>query len=517
MSKFYKDQYDVVIVGGALAGLSAALRLLDDNYDVLVLEQHNLPGGVATSFVRGGVEFEASLHEMVSIGSQEQPLRIREYLDKHDVHVDWLDISDAYRYISNHLNVVIRAGQNGDFSLPARDIADACGDRMDVIYNKLMDFFSLCHKVWYSANHYNDKKLNKLQLIKKHPEFVKVLGYSALEVMVAYQLPPTAIEILSAYWMYLGSPIDDLPFLLFGYIIADYIGHGPHLPAHTSYEISLKMLESVERKGGQVELGQKVEKILVKDKKAYAVKLTNGTIIKGKHIIAGAYPNTVYSEMIEPKEEVPSSLIKIVNGMELGVSCFSVVMLLDKDYKDLGIRDYATFYAPHGLDTSLMYEKGKAFNKWDYLTSVCMNVLNKDASPKGTCIYSITYLPNGESFKDVEVNNYEDYKNAMTEHFLKLESQRLGVNLKDHILEIIVETPITIAHYVGSYNGGIYGYRHSMNNHSAARTEMKDENYFSNLYFVGAHTSEGDGMGPAIQSGKVAAEEIIKNDKGGNK
>ena len=79
MAKYYKDSYDVIIVGGALAGLSAALRLLDDKYDVLVLEQHNLPGGVATSFVRGGVEFEASLHEMVSIGSKEQPLRIREY------------------------------------------------------------------------------------------------------------------------------------------------------------------------------------------------------------------------------------------------------------------------------------------------------------------------------------------------------------------------------------------------------------------------------------------------------
>ena len=515
MSRFYKNSYDVVIIGGALAGLSAALRLLDDNYDVLVLEQHNLPGGVATSFVRGGVEFEASLHEMVSIGSSEQPLRIREYLDEHDVRVDWLDIPDAYHYVSNHLDVTIRAGHDGDFSLPARDIANACGDRMDVVYNKLLDFFSLCHKVWYSANHYGDEKLSKIKLIKKHPEFVKILGYSAKEVMEAYQLPQTAIELLSAYWMYLGSPIDDLPFLLYGYIIADYIGHGPHIPAHTSYEISLKMLESVERRGGQVEFSQKVDKILVKNKKAYAVKLKDGTVINAKYIICGAYPNTAYSEMIEPKEEVPPSLIKTINGMDLGVSCFSVVMLLDRDYKDLNIKDYATFYAPHGLDTRRMYEDGKTFGKWDYFTSVCMNVVNKNASSEGTCIYSITYLPNGESFKDVEANNYEEYKNVMTEHFLKYESQRLGVNLKDHILEIIVETPITIAPYTGAYNGVIYGYRHSMDNHSAARMEMNDENYFSNLFFAGAHGGEGDGMGPAITSGKVAAEAIIAIDKGG--
>ena len=65
--KFYKDHYDVIVIGGALAGLSSALMLADKGLDVLVLERHNLPGGIATSFVRGGIEIEAALHEMMSI------------------------------------------------------------------------------------------------------------------------------------------------------------------------------------------------------------------------------------------------------------------------------------------------------------------------------------------------------------------------------------------------------------------------------------------------------------------
>ena len=62
--KFYKDHYDVIVIGGALAGLSSALMLADKGLDVLVLERHNLPGGIATSFVRGGIEIEAALHEI---------------------------------------------------------------------------------------------------------------------------------------------------------------------------------------------------------------------------------------------------------------------------------------------------------------------------------------------------------------------------------------------------------------------------------------------------------------------
>ena len=51
---FYKDHYDVVVIGGALAGMSCAMSLAKAGKDVLVLERHNLPGGIATSFVRSG-------------------------------------------------------------------------------------------------------------------------------------------------------------------------------------------------------------------------------------------------------------------------------------------------------------------------------------------------------------------------------------------------------------------------------------------------------------------------------
>ena len=36
-------QYDVIIIGGGLAGLTAALHLTKENYHVLVLEKHRYP------------------------------------------------------------------------------------------------------------------------------------------------------------------------------------------------------------------------------------------------------------------------------------------------------------------------------------------------------------------------------------------------------------------------------------------------------------------------------------------
>ena len=48
-----KRSYDAVVVGAGNGGLVAAAHFAIKGINVLVLEQHNLPGGFATSFIRG--------------------------------------------------------------------------------------------------------------------------------------------------------------------------------------------------------------------------------------------------------------------------------------------------------------------------------------------------------------------------------------------------------------------------------------------------------------------------------
>ena len=45
--------YEVVIIGAGNAGLSAAITLAQKGVKTLLIEQHNLPGGCASSFIRG--------------------------------------------------------------------------------------------------------------------------------------------------------------------------------------------------------------------------------------------------------------------------------------------------------------------------------------------------------------------------------------------------------------------------------------------------------------------------------
>ena len=58
-----QDEYDVVVIGSGLAGMTAANILGRAGYSVLLLEQHYKLGGLATWFKRpGGHIFDISLH-----------------------------------------------------------------------------------------------------------------------------------------------------------------------------------------------------------------------------------------------------------------------------------------------------------------------------------------------------------------------------------------------------------------------------------------------------------------------
>ena len=58
-----RDEYDVVVIGSGLCGLTSANILARQGYSVLLLEHHYQLGGMATWFKRkGGHIFDISLH-----------------------------------------------------------------------------------------------------------------------------------------------------------------------------------------------------------------------------------------------------------------------------------------------------------------------------------------------------------------------------------------------------------------------------------------------------------------------
>lgn len=498
---FYQEHYDVIVIGASLAGLSAAIKLRQAGKSVLVLERHNLPGGVATSFVQGGVELEATLHEMMEIGPRDARWKIGRILSDLGAEIDWVPVPDAY-----HLSI---PGKEKTFHTGFSRFADEAEEVCPGCREQLMRFFGYCAEVSESANSLQAEARRVLYILRHHMPFVRSLGYSAKEVMDAFSLPEPVRELISPYWLYVGSPLSELPFTVFAVLMNEYIGHGAYIPRHTSHEMALKLAESAESLGVQIEYRQSVEKILTENGRAHAVRTRRGDTIEGSVILSGAYPHTVFRSMIEPASALPQRALKTVHSREMNLSAFSIVLLLDAPPEALNLNDYCIFRAMH-MQTARQYDEMSRLSGERILTSICLNRAVPEATPEGTSSFSITIMPRVEAWQEVPPEDYDAVRHRIAGELIDGMSEYLGVNLRDHILEIVIETPVTVSHYTGAHLGGVYGYKHSLHDHTVART-MQPETWklVPGLYFTGAHGAGGDGMAPCIANGVNVAERIF--------
>lgn len=70
-------EYQLIIIGGGLSGLAAGIRAARFGTKTLILEQHTLPGGLNSFYVRQGRLFETGLHAMTNCaapGEKHAPL-----------------------------------------------------------------------------------------------------------------------------------------------------------------------------------------------------------------------------------------------------------------------------------------------------------------------------------------------------------------------------------------------------------------------------------------------------------
>src|SRR5512133_3463236 len=97
---------DVVIIGAGLGGLIAGAKLSREGKSVLVIEQHDRPGGYATTFERGDFTLEVGLHEMYGPSPGDMETKIFNDLDVFNA-VKFIPIPEFYRFVYNRYDVTI--------------------------------------------------------------------------------------------------------------------------------------------------------------------------------------------------------------------------------------------------------------------------------------------------------------------------------------------------------------------------------------------------------------------------
>jgi phytoene dehydrogenase-like protein len=496
--------YDCVVIGAGNGGLAAAAQLAAKGAKVLLLEQHTVPGGFATSFVRGRFEFEAALHQFADIGSPTAKGSVRRFLeDEVGVYLDWVEIPEAYRMI------LTDPGEDLDVTMPygVEDYIDAIEKEVPGSGNSVTQYVNLCREAVEAITYIGQSKGNpdRSVLMGEYANFLKTCPYTVDQVADALHVPERAKKILHSQWSYIGPPTSRLNFTIYGAMLYLFLITSAYIPRQRSHELSLALDARIRELGGDIEYNTRVEQILVENGRVVGVATSKGDRIETKQVISNASPTLVYNGLISPRSQVPEIAFQECNARVDGLSSLVVYMGLDASLEELGLNEYSYFvYA--NMNTEEMYDSFKTIDAPKAQATLCLNNALPDCSPPGTSIVSITTLYRPEVWKDVKPRDYVRVKNKIASDLIAHFEQATGAPIRKHIEEFEVATPQTFARYTGSYNGIIYGYEPEPWDSLMPRLmSLMDDKYIDGLEFCGGFAFRCHGYSSSVKSGETAA------------
>lgn len=505
------SKYDVIVIGAGNGGLVSALELVKSGKKVLVLESGNMPGGMATSFVRGRFEFEVSLHALCEYGNLEHPGKVYKLFEKLGIgdKVNFVTVPEAFH--------VYAMDQNVDYKMPfgIAEFVEKMEEYVPKSRESMKKFFFLAEECQEALTYMEENKgyIDQNYVKKNFPNFLKVSMHTVDKVFDSLKMPKRTQEILSTYWVYLGSPTSKLSFVHFSSMVFSYISKGAQIPYKKSHEISLVLADEIENLGGEIKYFATVKEILFKDKKIAGVLLKNGDIYETNHVISNVSPTFVYGNML-PSPMVPKEAVKLTNSRVLGARGFSIFLGLNQSAKDLGLEDYSYFICEN-LDSNKEYQNKSSIKNCGSTVYVLNNAIPSSSS-KGTTIMEFTSLFMGEVFsKNVTEKNYFEMKSKMAENMIDAFERTTGIVIKPYIEEIEIATPVTFSRYGGYPDGVILGYKATgMDNLLPRMLTMDNENFIPNLRFCGGFDVYLSGYNATYLSGDLAARLTIKDMKG---
>jgi ferredoxin-NADP reductase/phytoene dehydrogenase-like protein len=502
----FDAEYDCIVIGAGNGGLAAGLKLAKGGVRVLLLEQHNLPGGFATSFVRGRFEFEPSLHELSNVGSPDDPGFVRKYLlGEGEADFEFLPVPEAYHLILTEkgVNIKIPFGMENFIKTIARAVP---GSR-----EPLERYLDTCKGVFDGISYVGRMKgqPDPKVLMEEYPAFLATAGYTVEEVTRTFGFPEAALDLIYPYWCYIGLPVNRLAFTIWALVLYDYLLRGAHVPKERSHGMSAAVDARIRALGGRTEYGVKVAKILTEEGRVTGVETASGERIRTRYVLSNASPSLVYGRLIDPPGAVPEGAFKLTNARKTGSSAFVVYLGLDCPPEALNIESYGYFIGPD-MDTQKAYESFETLEPPQMQATICLNRANPGCSPPGTTILSLTALAGPDAWKDVKPEDYAKTKETIARAMIDQFGRAMDCSLWEHIEEVEIAAPPTFARYTGAFKGTIYAYEQDPWDSVIARALCtSQERFIRGLDFVGGAAAMGSGYESTILSGRTAAQMVL--------
>ncbi len=504
-----EDQWDAIVIGSGLGGLSCAACFARQGFRALVLEQHDRAGGYATSFERpGGFEFDVSLHS-TSVGERNG---VRNLIDGFPeiTDIEFLPHPNLYRTIF----------PDYDIRVPQKDVKafiDILGgyfpDEREGIDRLFGDMTGVAADIARYTRASGKVDMNRFPA--DFPNLYKSVSSTWGQMVSTRVMNPKLQAIVSSLWGYYGLPPSKLAAFYYAMPTIGYLTEGGYYPRGRSQNISNAFVQFIENHGGKVMLKNRVDKILVKDGAACGVVTADGYEWKGKVVISNASVHSTFRKMLAQEEYLKEYLAGL-DRYSISLSSFQIFLGLGQDLiGKIGIHDSEIFVSP-GYDPDAEYKAAlnADVENGGFGVTLYDNIYNS-YSPAGKNTLNLMVLQGYGHWEKYEADYFKGNKTAyrrekdrMADILISKAEKKLLPGLSKAIAVKEIGTPLTNVRYTSNYRGAIYGWDQTLDNSATRRVAHTTP--IKNLYLSGAWTRPGHGYGGVLASGPECFGEIMK-------